>query len=281
MARRWRRLRVGDALLLILGLAATVLWLVPVSWMVLSSFKPEAQILTRTPELLPRRLILDNYVTVFQQPVLKWFANSLIVAVGGTLLTLAVSATAGYAFARFQFKGRDLWFTILLATLIVPFEVVMIPLYLLMSGLHLTGTLVAMILPDAASAVGVYIFRNFFFSFPRDLEDAAAIDGCGPWGTFLRIALPLALPPLIAVAILSFVGYWNAFLWPLLVSNADTTTMSLGIAAYRPGASSTGRSQAIGPGLAAATLLALPTMLVFFALQRRFTEGVTTAGIKQ
>jgi multiple sugar transport system permease protein len=272
---------VGDVILLAVGLAATVLWLVPVLWMVISSFKPEGEILTRTPELLPRRLILDNYATVFQQPVVKWFANSLIVAVGGTLLTLAVSATAGYAFARFRFKGRDLLFAILLATLIVPFEVVMIPLYLLMSGLHLTGTLLAMILPDAASAVGVYIFRNFFFSFPRDLEDAAAIDGAGPWGTFFRIALPLALPPVIAVAILSFVGYWNAFLWPLLVSNADTTTMSLGIAAYRPGASSTGRSQAIGPGLAAATLLALPTLLVFFALQRRFTEGVTTTGIKQ
>jgi multiple sugar transport system permease protein len=262
-------------------MAATLLWLVPVAWMIISSFKPEGEILTRTPELLPRHLILDNYATVFKQPVVKWFANSLIVAVGGTLLTLAVSATAGYAFARFRFKGRDLLFTILLATLIIPFEVTMIPLYLLMSGVHLTGTLVAMILPDAASAIGVYIFRNFFLGFPRDLEDAAAIDGSGPWGTFWRIALPLAIAPVIAVAILSFVGYWNAFLWPLLVSNADTTTMSLGIAAYRPGASSTGRVQAIGPGLAAATLLALPTLLVFFALQRRFTEGVTTAGLKQ
>jgi multiple sugar transport system permease protein len=281
VALRWRRLRVGDVILLAVGMAATLLWLVPVLWMIVSSFKPEGEILTRTPELLPRHLIVDNYATVFRQPVLKWFANSLIVAVGGTLLTLAVSATAGYAFARFQFKGRDLLFTILLATLIVPFEVTMIPLYLLMSGVHLTGTLVAMILPDAASAIGVYIFRNFFFSFPRDLEDAAAIDGSGPWGTFWRIALPLAMPPIIAVAILSFVGYWNAFLWPLLVSNTDTTTMSLGIAAFRPGASSTGRVQMIGPGLAAATLLALPTLLVFFALQRRFTEGVTTAGIKQ
>jgi multiple sugar transport system permease protein len=281
MPLKWQRMRMGDVLIFTVGVLATLLWLVPLFWMTVSSFKPEGEILTRTPQLLPRRLILDNYATVFQQPVFKWFANSLIVAMGGTLLTLAVSSTAGYAFARFRFKGRDLLFTILLATLIVPFEVTMIPLYLLMSGLHLTGTLVAMILPDAASAVGVYIFRNFFLSFPRDLEDAAAIDGCGPWQTFLRIALPLAAPSIIAVAILSFVGYWNAFLWPLLVSNADTTTMSLGIAAYRPGASATGRVQAIGPGLAAATLLALPTLLVFFALQRRFTEGVTTAGLKQ
>ncbi|MBV9543984.1 MAG: carbohydrate ABC transporter permease [Chloroflexi bacterium] len=279
-ARR-HRLRVGDVVLFVLGIAATVLWLVPIVWLFVSSVKPEGEILTRTPELLPRHVILDNYFTVFKQPVLKWFLNSLIVAVGGTILTLVVSATAGYAFARFRFKGRQVLFSILLATLIVPFEVTMIPLYLLMSGLHLTGTLVAMILPDAASAVGVYIFRNFFFSFPRDLEDAAAIDGSGPWGTFWRVALPLAVPSIVAVAILSFVGYWNAFLWPLLVSNADTTTMSLGIAAYRPGASSTGRSQAIGPGLAAATLLAAPTLLVFFALQRRFIEGVTTSGLKQ
>jgi len=274
------RVRPGEALLLVAGLFATVVWLVPVVWMALSSLKPEGEILTRTPEILPRHWVLDNYATVFKQPVLKWFANSLIVAIGGTLLTLFVSATAGYAFARFRSKGRRALFAVLLATLIVPFEVTMIPLYLLMSGLHLTGTLVAMILPDAASAIGVYIFRNFFFSFPRELEDAAAIDGSGPWGTFWRIAVPLAVPSIVAVSILSFVGYWNAFLWPLLVSSADTTTMSLGIAVYRPGASSTGQIRLIGPGLAAATLLAAPTLLVFFALQRRFTEGVTTSGLK-
>jgi multiple sugar transport system permease protein len=274
------RVQPGDALLLAVGVIATALWLVPVVWMALSSFKPEGEILTRTPEILPRHWVLDNYATVFKQPILKWFANSLIVAIGGTLLTLFVSSTAGYAFARFRFTGRQALFTVLLATLIVPFEVTMIPLYLLMSGLHLTGTLTAMILPDAASAIGVYIFRNFFFGFPRELEDAAAIDGSGPWGTFWRIAVPLAGPSIVAVSILSFVGYWNAFLWPLLVSNADTTTMSLGIAVYRPGASSTGQIRLIGPGLAAATLLAAPTLLVFFALQRRFTEGVTTSGLK-
>lgn len=275
------RIRPGDTLLLSVGVLVTLVWLVPLVWMGLSSLKPEGDILTRTPELLPRRWVLDNYATVFKQPIARWFANSLVVAIGGTLLTLFVSATAGYAFARFRFKGRRALFTVLLATLIVPFEVTMIPLYLLMSGLHLTGTLVAMILPDAASAVGVYIFRNFFYSFPRELEDAAAIDGSGPWGTFWRIAIPLATPSIVAVAILSFVGYWNAFLWPLLVSNADTTTMSLGVAVYRPGASSTGQIRLIGPGLAAATLLALPTLLVFFVLQRRFTEGVTTSGLKQ
>jgi multiple sugar transport system permease protein len=274
------RVRPTQAILLLVGLFATAIWVVPLVWMGLSSFKPEGEILTRAPELLPRHWVLDNFAIVFKQPILKWFANSVVVAVGGTLLTLFVSGTAGYAFARFQFKGRRGLFTLLLATLIVPFEVTMIPLYLLMSGLHLTGTLTAMILPDAASAIGVYIFRNFFFSFPRELEDAAAIDGSGPWGTFWRIAVPLAIPSIVAVSILSFVGYWNAFLWPLLVSNADTTTMSLGISVYRPGASSTGQIRLIGPGLSAATLLALPTLLVFFVLQRRFTEGVTTSGLK-
>ena len=152
MARR--RPRVADLILWVLGIAATVLWLVPVAWMILSSFKPEGEILTRTPDLWPRDFTLVNYQMIFRRPVLKWFANSLIVAFGGTLLTLFVSATAGYAFARFRFKGRGGLFTLLIATLMVPFEVTMIPLYLLMSGVHLTGTLVAMILPDAASAIG-------------------------------------------------------------------------------------------------------------------------------
>jgi multiple sugar transport system permease protein len=276
-----RRLRLGDLIIGVVGLAAALLWLVPVVWMILSSFKPEGEILTRTPQILPRHVIFDNYATIFKQPVLRWFLNSLIVALGGTALTLFVSATAGYAFARFRFKGRQALFTLLLATLIVPFEVTMIPLYLLMSGVHLTGTLVAMILPDAASAIGVYIFRNFFYGFPRDLEDAASIDGSGPWSTFWRIAVPVAMPAIIAVAILSFVGYWNAFLWPLLVSNADTTTMGLGIAVWRPAAGNTGQTRFLGPGLAAATLLALPTLIVFFILQRHFTEGVTTSGLKQ
>jgi multiple sugar transport system permease protein len=276
-----RRPRIADLILWVLGITATLLWLVPVAWMILSSFKPEGEILTRTPDLWPHDFTLVNYQTIFKRPILKWFANSLIVAFGGTLLTLFVSATAGYAFARFRFKGRGALFTLLIATLMVPFEVTMIPLYLLMSGVHLTGTLVAMILPDAASAIGVYIFRNFFYGFPRELEDAAAIDGSGPWGTFWRIAVPLAMPAILAVAILSFVGYWNAFLWPLLVSNADTTTMGLGISVFRPAANNTGQTQFLGPGLAAATLLAMPMLVVFFFLQSYFTEGITTSGLKQ
>lgn len=276
-----RRLVMGDVLLWTVGALVTLLWLVPLGWMFLSSFKPEGEILTRTPQLLPREFILTHYLTIFKQPILRWSINSTLVALGGTLLTLFVSATAGYAFARFSFRGKNAIFALLIATLIVPFEVTMIPLYLLMSGLSLTGTLAAMILPDAASAIGVYIFRNFFLSFPRELEDAAAMDGSGPWGTFFRIALPLARPAILAVAILAFVGYWNAFLWPLLVSSPETTTMALGVSIFRPAASNTGQTQFLGPGLAAASLLALPTLIVFFVLQRYFVQGVTSSGLKQ
>ena len=276
-----RRIYMADVAIWVVGAFVTVIWIVPLVWMMLSSVKPEGEILTRTPELLPRHFTLENYQIILQHPIVRWITNSTLVSIGGTLLTLFVSATAGYAFARFSFRGKQAMFGLLLATLIVPFEVTMIPLYLLMAGLHLTGTLTAMILPDAASAVGVYIFRNFFLSFPRELEDAAAIDGCGPWGTFFRVALPLARPAILAVTILGFVGYWNAFLWPLLVSSPETTTMALGISVFRPAAGNTGQTQFLGPGLAAATLLALPTLLVFFVLQRYFIEGVTTSGLKQ
>jgi multiple sugar transport system permease protein len=282
MPRKPRRsLKVGDLVLWLAGGFATLLWLTPIVWTFISSFKPEGEILTRTPELLPHHVVIDHYLTVLEQPIVRWFFNSLVVAAGGTLLTLFVSATAGYAFARFSFRGRRALFGLLLATLIVPFEVTMIPLYLLMSGLHLTGSLVAMILPDAASAWSVYIFRNFFFSFPRDLEDAATIDGSSAWGTFFRIVLPLARPVILATAILSFVSYWNAFLWPLLVSDSETTTMAVGLAIYRPSASQTAQTQFLGPGLAAATLQALPTLIVFLLLQRSIVEGVTTSGLKQ
>jgi ABC-type glycerol-3-phosphate transport system permease component len=273
--------KTGDLLLWLAGAVATILWLGPLAWTIVSSVKPEGEILTRTPEFFPHRFALDHYQTIFRQPILRWFINSTVVAVGGTFLTMCVSATAGYAFARFSFLGRRALFGLLLATLMIPFEATMIPLYLLMARFDLTGTLLAMILPDAASAVSVYIFRNFFYGFPRELEDAATIDGSGLWGTFLRIALPLARPAILAVAILRFASYWNAFLWPLLITNSGTTTMAVGLAMYRPSASQTAQTHFLGPGLAAATVQALPTLIVFVLLQRYFVEGVTMSGIKQ
>ncbi len=262
------------------GMAVTVLWLIPIIWLFSSSLKPEAQILTLKPQLIPRTITLEHYRSLFDYPILLWLRNSLVVSVATTVLTLATACPAGYAFARFSFKGHKALFMVVLASLMVPFESGMVALYLLVVRMGIRSTLLGMILPVVVSPVSVYVFRNFFFSLPKDLEDAAAIDGCGPWETFLRVALPLAKPALVVLTIVNFVDVWNQFLWPLLVGTRETKTLAVGITILNPSRADTSAAFRFGPAMAAAGVLALPTLIVYLLLQRHFVEGVSTTGLK-
>ena len=212
-----RRIKPLTWLLWAGGMAAAVAWALPLVWMVSTSVKPPSQVLTRTVEWLPRTVTLVNYAKVMQKPVVHWLLNSTIATVASTAISLTTGAMAGYALARLNFPGRSTLFFLVLAVLMIPTEMTIVPLFIGVLKIGLVNSYLALIVPSLASAFSVYLFRNFFLSMPRELEDAASIDGAGRFRTFWSVALPVARPALIAGAILLSTNYWNAFLWPLLV----------------------------------------------------------------
>jgi len=263
------------------GLLLAVLWISPFVWMVSTSLKPAKEVMTRTVEWLPRTIVADNYLKVFESPIERWMFNSLVVAVVGTALGILLGAMAGYALARMHFPGRNLLFGLLIASLMIPGEMSIIPLFIAFLKIGLINNYAAIILPSIASVISVYIFRQFFMELPQELEDAAMIDGAGRFGMFWRIALPLARAPMIAATILLFTQNWNAFLWPLLVTfSADMKTMPVGLAQYAPVIGTNTQIEGFGPAMAGVTLLSIPSLLIFILLQNYFIEGVTRAGIK-
>ena len=278
-----RRFRPFSALIWAAGMAAAVAWALPLVWMVSTSVKPPGQVLTRTVEWLPRAVTFENYAKVLQKPVAHWLLNSTIVTAGSTAISLATGAMAGYALARLNFPGRKTFFFLVLAVLMIPTEMTIVPLFIGVLRIGLVNSYLALLVPSLASAFSVYLFRNFFLSMPRELEDAAAIDGAGRFRVFWSVALPVARPAVIAAAILLSTNYWNAFLWPLLVIfREDMKTLPVGMAAFTPG-TGVGQSTQLGgyaPAMAAMTILTIPSVVVFLFLQRQFIEGATSAGIK-
>ena len=278
-----RGIASGTWILWVAGMAAAVAWALPLVWMVSTSVKPPGQVLTPTVEWLPRTVTIENYVKVMQKPVVHWLINSTIVTAASTAVSLTTGAMAGYALARLNFPGRNALFFLVLAVLIIPTEMTIVPLFIGVLKIGLVNSYLALMVPSLASAFSVYLFRNFFLSMPRELEDAAAIDGAGRFRTFWTVALPVARPAVIAGGILLSTNYWNAFLWPLLVIFRDEMkTLPVGMAGFTPG-TGVGQSTQLGgyaPAMAAMTILTLPSVLVFLFLQRQFIEGATSAGIK-
>lgn len=265
----------------ILGMLVVLLWAAPFLWMVSTSLKPVKEVMSIQVDWIPQHFILDNYVTVLASPVARWTLNSVIVSVVATSLAVLFGSLAGYALGMLNFPGRDVFFTVILASIMIPGEMTIVPMYIGFLRLHLVDNYPSLILPSIASVLCVYIFRQFFMNFPAELEDAARIDGANRLTFFMRIAIPLARGPLIASTILVFSQNWNAFLWPLLVIfSEEMKTMPVGVAEYTPVIGSYTQIQGFGPAMAAATLLSLPSLLLFFALQRYFMEGIARAGIK-
>lgn len=274
---------VGTWLVWAAGMALAVAWALPLIWMISTSIKPPGQVMTRTVEWLPRAVTAENYAKVMRKPVAHWFLNSAIVTVGSTAVSLTTGAMAGYALARMNFPGRNTFFFLILAVLIIPTEMTIVPLFIGVLRIGLVNSYLALMVPSLASPFSVYLFRNFFLSLPRELEDAAAIDGASRFRAFWSVALPVARPAVIAGAILLSTSYWNAFLWPLLVTfREEMKTLPIGMAAFTPG-TGVGQSTQLGgyaPAMAATTILTIPSILLFLFLQRQFIEGATSAGIK-
>lgn len=261
---------------ILLGLGAVAM-LLPFLWMISASFKPLSEVIKVPPTWLPQHPTLHNYAEVFRQmPFGRFFLNSVIVAVVTVISVLLTSALAGYAFAKFHFPGKAVLFLFVLSTLMIPFQVRMVPLYVMLFDWKLVDTYTGLILPGLVDAFGIFLMRQFILSIPTELIDAARIDGASEPDIFVRIILPLSQPALSALAIFTLIGNWESFLWPLLVANSEAMyTLPIGLAQF------SGRFlERIELQMAASTIAILPMVFAFFVLQRRFVEGITLTGLK-
>lgn len=275
-------LRLGDVPVWLIGLLVAVIWAMPFVWMISTSLKYPGDVMTPTIEWLPRRVTFDNYIRIFTEyPVLRWLLNSIVVAVIGTGLNILTGAMAGYALARLKFPGRDFLFFLFIASLMVPTEVTVVPLLLAMIKIGWWDTYQAVICQPLTYVYSVYIFRQFFLKLPRDLEDAAKMDGAGHFLIFWRIAFPLARAPLIAATVIVFTLNWNNFLWPLLaVSSDEMKTLPVGIAAFTPVIGTHTQLEGFALGMAGITVLSIPSLLLFFFLQRYFIQGLSSGAVR-
>jgi multiple sugar transport system permease protein len=275
--------RHGVALTLALSALALV-WLLPIIWVVVTSVKTIPDIVKLPPEWLPWPITADHYHEVLLSSsrtarIGRAFANSLVVALGTVALVVGTSAMAAYPLARLRFPGRDLIFTLLVGSLMIPNAVILVPQYVLVQQLGWLSTYQGMIVPEAAMtfAFGVFLLRQFFLTMPGELEDAARIDGANAWQVFTRVVLPLSQPVLAALAIFAFRSAWNDFLWPLIaVNKPDMFPLPVALALLRSAYS----SESYGPIMAGAALSALPLLVVFVVANRRIVEGVRLSGMK-
>jgi multiple sugar transport system permease protein len=275
--------RHGIALTLALSVLALV-WLLPIVWVVVTSVKTVPDIVKLPPEWLPWPITAEHYHEVLFSSsrtarIGRAFANSLVVALGTVALVVGTSAMAAYPLARLRFPGRDLVFTLLVGSLMIPNAVILVPQYVLVQQLGWLSTYQGMIVPEAAMtfAFGVFLLRQFFLTMPGELEDAARIDGANAWQVFTRVVLPLSQPVLAALAIFAFRSAWNDFLWPLIaVNKPDMFPLPVALALLRSAYS----SESYGPIMAGAALSALPLLVVFIVANRRIVEGVRLSGMK-
>ena len=258
-----------------------IVFLFPIAWALVCSVKPEADITSYPPRWIPDVATFANYAEVLRKyPYMSWMKNSIIAAGAGTILILILSSLAAYAFARFQFKGKKVLYSTIVAMLLVPIQAYMIPLFLLCSKMNLLNTYAGIILPSAANVTSIFILTSFFKGLPTELEEAARIDGCGELRIFLQIMLPLSKPALSTVTILTFIANWNSFLWPMICIRTDNLkTLPVGIAQFMGSVNSNAQFQ-YGTALAGCCMAVIPTLIVFLALQKYFVEGIASSGIK-
>jgi multiple sugar transport system permease protein len=255
----------------------SALLLLPLVWMLITSIETLPESRHFPPTLVPSGIHWQNYPDALDAaPFGRFFANSLIVTLAAVAGNLLLCSLAGYAFARLRFFGRDVTFVALLATLMVPFQVTMIPTFLIIQHLGLVNSLGALIAPNLVTPFGIFLLRQFFRTLPVELEEAARIDGCSRVGVLFRIVLPLSMPALATLAIVTFLWTWNDFLWPLIaISSTDKMTVQLGLASFQ------GAHQTNWTLLMAGNVMALaPMLLVFIFAQRWFVQSLASTGVK-
>lgn len=263
---------VTIAVMLLIGLV----FLMPYVWMLLNSFKERAEVI-KGKNFWPAKFIWDNYVTVFTKaPILSWFKNSAVTTAIGTVVMLFTSTLAGFVFAKYEFKGRNVLFWLILATMMVPAQATMIPSFLLVQGLGMYDKLSSLIVPRLVGGFGIYLCRQFIEDIPDSLCEAASIDGASDLFIYRRVIVPLIGPAISALAIFTFLEKWNDYLGPLLyLSDPKNMTMPLALSYFN------GQRQTdVGATMAAAVLVMLPVTVVFLCFQKQFVKGIAITGMK-
>ncbi len=259
----------------------TFTMVVPFIWMISTSFRPSGSAFSYPPQLIPTEINLESYQLLFTRvPFGRYFINTLIVTVFTVLGQVVVSSLAAYGFARLKFMGRELLFMLYLATMMIPYQVTLIPLFLIVVGLGWINTFQGLIIPAISSVFGIFLLRQAFLGIPQDYQDAARIDGASEWTIYSRIFLPLNGPALATLAVFAFMGSWTDLLWPLLISRtSEMRTLELGLAYFN--ASATAFRQTNWPlVMAASVVVMLPVLLIYFFAQRYFIQGIALSGVK-
>ncbi len=273
--RKWKR-RVIEGLVAL----GAVGMLAPVVLLFLTSFKPDSEII-RFQGVLPETWTLGNFREILgspeEIPIFRWFFNSVLISTLATALVLLVDSLAAYGLARLDLPGKRTVFFLIVATLMIPGQILLVPMYLILSRLGWLDTPWALIVPAGAGAFGVFLLHQFFLGIPRDLEDAAAIDGCTQFGIYARIVMPLSRPALATLGIFVFIASWNDFLGPLVyLESVDKYTLPVGIALFQ-----TSYMIEYGLTLAASVICTLPVLVVFLLFQRHIIEGISLTGLKE
>jgi multiple sugar transport system permease protein len=256
-----------------------LLFVVPVALIFVTAFKPEPEILD-FQSILPKEWTLENFREVMgspeEIPIGRWFLNSVGIATATTILVLVVDSLAAYAISRLNLPGRKYVFAVVIATMMVPGQILLVPVYLILNTLGWLDTALALVIPAGANAFGVFLLHQFFLGIPKELEEAAAMDGCSRLGILWRVVLPLSRPALAALGIFTFIGAWNDFLGPLVfLDSVDKYTLPVGIALFQ-----TSYTTEYGLTLAASVICTLPVIIVFLMFQRQIIQGISLSGLK-
>lgn len=279
--RRRRRMRrtIGNVIATIAASIIGAAFFIPFAWMVSSSLKDISEIYSFPPKFWPAEIKWSNYADAWNAlPFDRFFLNSAFVAILTTLGVLVTCSLAGYSFARLRYPGRDKIFLAYLATMMIPFPVLMVPLFVIMKNLGLVDNLWSLILPAVFTPAGTFLMRQFILTLPRELEEAARVDGCGFFGIYWRIVLPLMKPVIATLGIFTFLGSWNDFLWPLItISSIEEKTLPLGLTMFQSRLSGRTPWHQI---MAASTFTIIPVLVLFVLGQKYYVKGIVTTGIK-
>lgn len=257
----------------------TFLMIFPLIIVVIVSFTPNAVTQTWPPKIIPSAWTLDNYTSLFQRlPIGRELLNTIVFAGAVTIISVFFDSLAAYGLSRVDFKGRSILLAVLIATMMIPAMALLIPVYKLLGSMGLVNSYLGIIIPRMADVGGIFLLRQFFISIPKDLDNAARIDGAGEFRIFAQIILPNAVPAILTVGMFNFMGNWNDLLWPLIMtSKPETRTITAGLAML------TGHGSSVTPYgvvMAGALISALPLLIVFFFVQKRFVEGIAMTGMK-
>jgi multiple sugar transport system permease protein len=278
--RRPARASLGERALVVAGLAAlTVITAFPVIVIALAAFSPQSEVNHWPPRLIPSHFTVENFDGLFSRlPVLLQSGNSVLFAGAVTVCSLALNTLAAYALARMDFRGRGLILTVLIATMMVPFQALLLPIYQITSALGWVNTFAGLVVPRAADVAGIFLLRQFMVTLPRDLDSAARIDGAGEFRIFWSVILPNTTPALLTMALFNFVNNWNDLLWPLIMtSDSSVRPLTAGLALLTGSATSTAP---YGVMMAGALIAVLPLVILYLVVQRRFVEGIAMTGLK-